>query len=80
MPVDEGRRSASRQIITAGVEARRVGLPPYYHQASAGATKPEQLAASFRAADWHLTQAEMQEIDRLIAPPNHRAPQIIAPP
>jgi aryl-alcohol dehydrogenase-like predicted oxidoreductase len=34
----------------------------------AGATKPEQLAANVRAADWRLTRAEMQEIDQITAP------------
>jgi len=34
----------------------------------AGATKPEQIGANVKAADWVLTPAEMAEIDR-IAPP-----------
>jgi len=34
----------------------------------AGATKPEQIEANVKAADWVLTPAEMAEIDR-IAPP-----------
>ena len=33
----------------------------------AGATKPEQVEQNVRAADWALTEAEMQEIDRLTA-------------
>jgi aryl-alcohol dehydrogenase-like predicted oxidoreductase len=31
----------------------------------AGATKPEQLAANVRAADWIMTADEIQEIDRI---------------
>ena len=33
----------------------------------AGATKPEQVEANVRAAGWALTEADMQEIDRLTA-------------
>jgi aryl-alcohol dehydrogenase-like predicted oxidoreductase len=33
----------------------------------AGATNPEQVEQNVRAADWALTEAEMQEIDRLTA-------------
>jgi aryl-alcohol dehydrogenase-like predicted oxidoreductase len=33
----------------------------------AGATKPEQVEQNVRAAGWALTEAEMQEIDRLTA-------------
>jgi len=33
----------------------------------AGATKPEQLEANVRAAGWVLTEAELQEIDRITA-------------
>ena len=37
----------------------------------AGATTPEQITANAKAADWHLTAAEMDEIDgilRVLAP------------
>jgi aryl-alcohol dehydrogenase-like predicted oxidoreductase len=37
----------------------------------AGATKPEQITANARAADWHLTAEEMAELDgilRVLAP------------
>jgi aryl-alcohol dehydrogenase-like predicted oxidoreductase len=33
----------------------------------AGATKPEQVEQNARAAGWALTEADMQEIDRLAA-------------
>jgi aryl-alcohol dehydrogenase-like predicted oxidoreductase len=33
----------------------------------AGATKPEQVEQNVRAADWRLTEDDMQEIDRLTA-------------
>ncbi|MBV8091438.1 MAG: aldo/keto reductase, partial [Alphaproteobacteria bacterium] len=33
----------------------------------AGATRPEQVEQNARAAGWALTEAEMQEIDRLTA-------------
>jgi aryl-alcohol dehydrogenase-like predicted oxidoreductase len=33
----------------------------------AGATKPEQVEQNVRAAGWALTEADMQEIDRLTA-------------
>ena len=32
----------------------------------AGATKPEQVTANAKAADWHLTQEDMEEIGRLL--------------
>ena len=32
-----------------------------------GATKPEQVEQNVRAASWALTEADMQEIDRLTA-------------
>ena len=35
----------------------------------AGATKPEQIEANVKAADWVLTPAEMAEIDRITPPP-----------
>jgi aryl-alcohol dehydrogenase-like predicted oxidoreductase len=35
----------------------------------AGATKPEQIEANVKAADWVLTSAEMTEIDRIAPPP-----------
>jgi aryl-alcohol dehydrogenase-like predicted oxidoreductase len=35
----------------------------------AGATKPEQIEANVKAADWVLTPAEMTEIDRIAPPP-----------
>jgi aryl-alcohol dehydrogenase-like predicted oxidoreductase len=35
----------------------------------AGATKPEQIEANVKAADWVLTSAEMAEIDRITPPP-----------
>ena len=35
----------------------------------AGATKPEQIEANVKAADWVLTAAEMAEIDRITPPP-----------
>jgi aryl-alcohol dehydrogenase-like predicted oxidoreductase len=33
----------------------------------AGATKPEQLEANVRAADWALTPDDLAEIDRMTA-------------
>jgi len=41
---------------------------PQVSSVIAGATKPEQIEANVKAADWVLTSAEMAEIDR-IAPP-----------
>ena len=32
----------------------------------AGATAPEQITAHARAADWHLSAAEMQELDGIL--------------
>lgn len=37
----------------------------------AGATKPEQLEANIRAADWQLTQEELQHIDKITRPVAH---------
>ncbi len=33
----------------------------------AGATKPEQVAANAKAADWQLTAEELAEIDRIVS-------------
>jgi aryl-alcohol dehydrogenase-like predicted oxidoreductase len=38
----------------------------------AGATKPEQVVANAAAAQWHLTEAEMAEIDAVIAEAKER--------
>jgi len=32
----------------------------------AGATKPEQVTANAKAADWHLTPEDMQEIGEIL--------------
>ncbi len=36
----------------------------------AGATRAEQVVANVRAADWVLTEEELQAVDRIAAPPN----------
>jgi aryl-alcohol dehydrogenase-like predicted oxidoreductase len=35
----------------------------------AGATKPEQLEANVKAADWALTKEDLAEIDKITAQP-----------
>jgi aryl-alcohol dehydrogenase-like predicted oxidoreductase len=35
----------------------------------AGATKPEQVRANVKAADWVLTDEDMAEIDAIVPPP-----------
>ncbi len=32
----------------------------------AGATKPEQTTANAKAADWHLTPEDMEEIEKIL--------------
>lgn len=34
----------------------------------AGATKPEQVVANAASSEWHLSEAELSEIDKLLAP------------
>jgi aryl-alcohol dehydrogenase-like predicted oxidoreductase len=34
----------------------------------AGATRPEQVIANVRAADWVLTEEELEAVDRIAAP------------
>jgi aryl-alcohol dehydrogenase-like predicted oxidoreductase len=36
----------------------------------AGATRPEQVTANVRAADWVLTEEELQAINRIAPPPS----------
>jgi aryl-alcohol dehydrogenase-like predicted oxidoreductase len=36
----------------------------------AGATRPEQVIANVRAADWVLTEEELQAVDRIAPPPS----------
>ena len=36
----------------------------------AGATRPEQVTANVRAADWVLTEEELQALDRIAPPPS----------
>jgi aryl-alcohol dehydrogenase-like predicted oxidoreductase len=39
---------------------------PQVSSVIAGATTPEQIAADARAADWHRSAAEMQELDSIL--------------
>ena len=38
---------------------------PVVSSVIAGATKPEQIAANVKAADWALTAEDLAEIDRI---------------
>ncbi len=38
----------------------------------AGATKPEQVQANVKAADWVLTDEDVAEIDNIVPPPTGR--------
>jgi aryl-alcohol dehydrogenase-like predicted oxidoreductase len=40
---------------------------PVVSSVIAGATKPEQIAANVKAADWALTADDLAEIDRITA-------------
>lgn len=46
-----------------------LAVRPYVSSIIAGATKPEQVQANVRAADWMLTTEELGEIDRITARP-----------
>ena len=39
---------------------------PQVSSVIAGATTPEQIIANAKAADWHLSAAEMQELDGIL--------------
>ena len=40
---------------------------PLVSSVIAGASNPEQLAANAKAADWHLTAEEMEELDGILS-------------
>jgi aryl-alcohol dehydrogenase-like predicted oxidoreductase len=39
---------------------------PQVSSVIAGATTPEQITANAKAADWHLSAAEMQDLDGIL--------------
>ena len=39
---------------------------PQVSSVIAGATTPEQITANAKAADWHLSAAEMQDLDSIL--------------
>lgn len=44
---------------------------PQVSSVIAGATTPEQITANARAADWHLSAAEMEELDGILQVLSH---------
>jgi aryl-alcohol dehydrogenase-like predicted oxidoreductase len=58
----EGRGKTLLDLAFGWLAAR-----PYVSSVIAGATKPEQLEANVRAAEWALTPEDLAEIDRLAA-------------
>ena len=46
-----------------------LAFKPVITSVIAGATKPEQIRANAAAADWKLTPADLEEIDRIMAEP-----------
>ena len=41
---------------------------PIVNSVIAGATTPEQVSANAKAADWHLTAEEMEELEGILTP------------
>ncbi|HEX9038128.1 MAG TPA: aldo/keto reductase [Ktedonobacterales bacterium] len=58
-----GRGHSVAELALAWLAAR-----PAVATVIAGVTKPEQVTANIAAADWHMSAAEMDEVERLLTP------------